>query len=205
MEHLNIMISNSQSFNMPLNPLIFDRQFTHIVKEIFEQLDKKSLSNCREVSKLWRNCINRKNISWTQIINIPRDLKDKDIYLHVAAKTGHLEMFNHIFKNEASKNPGNEYDETPFHVACQFGHVNIAELLLQKSTELDILLNTKSDIFTRHKTTKKLPKIVYILEKYTAMLDKKGKAKVLSKYRVLGKKWPPLTNLYCLGHFPSHF
>ena len=36
-----------------LNPMVFYPGFPHIAEKIFDQLDKRSLRSCREVSKSW--------------------------------------------------------------------------------------------------------------------------------------------------------
>ena len=53
-----------------LNPLSFYLGFKHISEQIFKNLDVKSLENCREVSKMWQNCIDNKKILWNEIIKI---------------------------------------------------------------------------------------------------------------------------------------
>jgi len=75
-------------------------RFAHIAHQIFEQLDNKSLVNCREVVKTWQRYIDDKNLVWKRIVNIPTVLKDENTYLHVAARTGQILMFEIIFDNE---------------------------------------------------------------------------------------------------------
>ena len=104
----------------------------HVAEQIFEQLDTKSLTNCREVAKSWRNFIDNKNFPWLQIINIPSVLKNGDTILHVAARIGHTEILEVTLENEKIKNPKNVYGETPLHLACYYGHFKIVNLLLQK-------------------------------------------------------------------------
>ena len=55
--------------------------FPHIIQQIFEQLDNKSLANCREVAKSWQEYIDNKNLSWIRIVNIPTALQNEDTYL----------------------------------------------------------------------------------------------------------------------------
>ena len=56
-------------------------RFSHIVKQIFEQLDNKSLTNCREVSKSWKKFIDERNMSWVRIVNIPTTVACGNKYL----------------------------------------------------------------------------------------------------------------------------
>ena len=58
----------------------FER-YSHISLQIFEQLDDESLNNCREVSKLWKDYIDDKNMQWLGIVNIPK-IQIGDTYLH---------------------------------------------------------------------------------------------------------------------------
>ena len=88
------------------------------------------------------------NISWIQAVNIPKTLQNGDTYLHVAAKHGKYEIFEMILDSEEVKNPKNEVVElnlhskiggtTPFHLVCQYGHLRIVKMLLQRSHELNI-------------------------------------------------------------------
>ena len=50
-------------------------RFPHIAKQVFEQMDNKSLANCREVSKTWMNSVDEENFSWTRISSFPKVLK----------------------------------------------------------------------------------------------------------------------------------
>ena len=125
--------------------MVFNVGYPHITEKIFEQMDTKSLTNGREVSKSWQEYIDNKNMSWIRILNIPKILQNGDTYLHLAAKTGQLEMFEIIFASETVKNPRCNEGKTPFHLACQFGHFKIAEIIVQKSAEFNLDLNSKDD------------------------------------------------------------
>ena len=46
-------------------------RFPHIAEQIFEQLDNKNLSKCREVNKVWKNFIDERNYPWIRIVKIP--------------------------------------------------------------------------------------------------------------------------------------
>ena len=119
-----------------LNPLTFYPRFSHIIEKIFKTLDNKSLSNCREVAKSWQNLIDDRKLSWIQIVNIPTMLRKEDTYLHTAAKTGHTEMFEMILRNGDVKDL-----EDAYFFACENGHLEIAQILMQESVELNIDLN----------------------------------------------------------------
>ena len=75
---------------------LLPEQFPHIAEQIFEQLDNKNLSKCREVNKSWKNFIDNKNYTWIRIVNIPTVLKKGNSYAHLAAKTGQIGVLKHI-------------------------------------------------------------------------------------------------------------
>ena len=83
-----------------LSPLVFYPRFAHVTEQIFEQLDQKSLSNCKEVSKSWKEIIDHKNLPWIQIVNVPKIVENGGTYLHHAAKTGQSEMFVQVTFSE---------------------------------------------------------------------------------------------------------
>ena len=83
-----------------LSPLVFYPRFAHVTEQIFEQLDQKSLSNCKEVSKSWKEIIDHKNLPWIQIVNVPKILQNGETYLHHTAKTGQSEMFVQVTFSE---------------------------------------------------------------------------------------------------------
>ena len=138
----------------PLNPMVFYPRFEHIVEKVFAKLDNKSLSNCREIAKSWQECIDNANFRWIENVNIPIILKDKEdifghnkmTYLHLAARYGHVKIFQEIFEKEVVKNPKSPENKTPFHFACEYGLFAIAKILVKKFTELKIQLN-EEDIF----------------------------------------------------------
>ena len=73
----------------------------HVSQQIFKELDINSLKNCREVSKSWQKNIEKINLTWLQTIEIPSLLQKGNTYLHLAARTGHYEIFeNEVFDNE---------------------------------------------------------------------------------------------------------
>ena len=123
-------------------------RFPHIAEKIFEGLDDQSLTSCRLVEKSWKNVIDGRNYPWERIVK-KSNLKDGNTYLHLAAKHGQTEMFEKIFNKETKKNPGNKNEGTPFHVACEKGHVRIAEFIIKNSNENNINLNTNTTGYDR--------------------------------------------------------
>ena len=63
------------------------------------------------------------NDRWQQEGNIP---------LHLAAKSGHLEICELFVEKLHCKNPENKKGNTPFHLAAEFGHLDVCELFLTK-------------------------------------------------------------------------
>ena len=117
---------------LELNPTVFYPRFAHITNQIFEQLDKKAVTICREVSKSWQEFVDEKNLPWIHIVKIPKTLCFGETYLHCAAKTGQLQVFGKLLESEEEKNPKIWLHETPLHLACKKGHFKIAELILQR-------------------------------------------------------------------------
>ena len=104
-------------------------RFLHIAEQIFEQLDDKSLKNCREVAKSWHRSIDHRNYSWIRILNFPKILKDGNTYLHIAAKNGQSKMFEFIIQGSQLKNPTKQHYITPLHLGCENGHFKIVEMI----------------------------------------------------------------------------
>ena len=120
-------------------------RFPHIALQIFEQLDNKILVYCREVVNAWQNFIDDKNLIWIRIVNIPTILNDGNTYLHVAARTKQTMMFRMIFYDEEFKNPRNSKGETPFHIVCDLGYFEIAEIIIEKSIDFHLNLNKQDN------------------------------------------------------------
>ena len=83
-------------------------RFPHLPEQIFQKLDNKSLSKCREVTKSWKDIIDRKNYPWLRIVNIPTMLKKGNTYLHLAAEAGHIKAFKEVLDEKEDKNVRNE-------------------------------------------------------------------------------------------------
>ncbi len=127
----------------PLNPMVFHLRFSHITEQIFENMDSKSLKNCREVSKSWQICIDNRNILWNKMVK--KNSGNKAFQL--ACNKGHTKMAQMLIQKPAffniNLNGKDRNYRTAFQNACYNGHLNIGEMLLQKSAEFNIDLNTK--------------------------------------------------------------
>ena len=119
-------------------------RFPHLSEQIFQKLDDKSLFKCREVQRSWQDIIDNRNYPWLRIVNIPTKLKRRirNTYLHLAAETGQIEAFKTALAEEENKNIKNLTGETPFHLACRNGRLEIVQLVL-KNTDLEININAK--------------------------------------------------------------
>ena len=119
----------------------FFERFPHIIEKIFETLDDKSLTTCREVSTTWQKFIDERNLSWIRIVKIPKTLKHGNTYLHIAAQTGQTELLEMILdehEDVEDKSPKNQRGLTPFHTACESGHLKTVEMLILNSSNFKI-------------------------------------------------------------------
>ena len=88
-------------------------------------------------------CVDDKNYTWIQIVNIPKILQYDDTYLHLSAKKGRTEIFEKILDSEEEIYPKNQIGMTPFHFVCHQGHFKIANIIILRSAELNFDLNSE--------------------------------------------------------------
>ena len=120
-------------------------RFPHLMEQILQKLDNKSLVKSREVAKIWQEFVDETKYPWVRIVKIPTIPKDLPwIYLHLAAKHSQIDVFEEILDGEADKNLVDYEGYTPFLIACLYGQIRIAEVLMKKSVELKIDLCRKS-------------------------------------------------------------
>ena len=102
----------------PLNPMVFYARFSHISEKIFENLDIKSLKNCRVVSKSWQECIDNRDILWIKIAK----KEDGNMAFQLACKKGHSKIAKVLIQKSAELNidlnAKNWNAWTAFHNAC---------------------------------------------------------------------------------------
>ena len=95
----------------------FIERFPHIAEQIFQELDNKSLTTCREVAHSWHQFIDSRNLTWQRILQIPEFFRRRNTNLHVAAMTGQTAMFEKMIENEVNINPVNDKRKTPLEFA----------------------------------------------------------------------------------------
>ena len=121
------------------------KRFPYLMERILKILDDKGLVKSRELSRRLQGFIDRREYPWLRIVKIPTRLKSGNTYLHLSAEYGQLGMFEWILEIE-SKSPSGVTDKnllyenssSSFLVACRFGRVEIAKMLLKKLHELKI-------------------------------------------------------------------
>ena len=111
------------------------------MEQILQKLDNEGLVKSREIAKLWYRFIDTRMYSWLRIVKIPTILNRGNTYLHLAAKNGPIDMFEVVLDIEDDKESENYDGLTPFLVACRYGRVKIAEILMNKCDELKIDLS----------------------------------------------------------------
>ena len=120
-------------------------RFPYLMERILKIMDDKGLVKCRELSRRLQGFIDRREYPWLRIVKIPTRLKTGDTYLHLSAEYGQFGMFEWILEiesksslRETDKNLLYENSSSSFLVACRFGRVEIAKMLLKKLHELKI-------------------------------------------------------------------
>jgi hypothetical protein len=120
-------------------------KFPHLMEQIIQNLDDKSLVKSREAARIWKKLIDQRKYPWVRIVKFPTILHGGNTYLHLAAKDNQIDTFEVILNDEVDKNLVNDKGYTPFLVACLYGRVSIAELLMKKPAELKIDLSRKTN------------------------------------------------------------
>ena len=121
------------------------KRFPYLMEEIIQIMDDKGLVKCREVSRTLQEFVDYREYPWLRIVKIPTRLKSGNTYLHLSAEYGQLGVFEWILEIksksplwETDKNLLYENSSSSFLVACHFGRVEIAKMLLKKLDELKI-------------------------------------------------------------------
>ena len=111
-------------------------RFPHLMEQIIFKLDNKGLVKSREVSRRMQEFVDIKEYPWLRIVKIPTRLEKGDTYLDLAAEYGQFGMFEWILEKETDKKVLHKESSSSFLHACYFGHVILAEMLLNKLDEL---------------------------------------------------------------------
>ena len=120
-------------------------KFPHFMEKILQKLDDESLVKSRAVDRMWKKLIDQRKYPWVRIIKFPTILHGGNTYLHLVVKDNQIDTFEVILNDETDKNLVNDKGYTPFLVACLFGRIRIAKLLMKKPAELKIDLNRKTN------------------------------------------------------------
>ena len=90
---------DKKSIEVPLlNPMAFYPGFPHIVKKIFQKMDKDSLKSLRLLSKSWMAYIDDQNLLWNEII----ENKDSNKVFQLACINGHSKLAEFLLQNSRS-------------------------------------------------------------------------------------------------------
>jgi serine/threonine-protein phosphatase 6 regulatory ankyrin repeat subunit B len=121
-------------------------RFPHMMEQLLQKLDKMKAWQRAEkyVARSWQKFIDTRIYPWHRIVNIPTILNNDSTYLHITANHGQIDTFKVILDRETDKNVMKGSGSTSFLVACWSGSVNIAEMLIKKSDELEIDLRRKN-------------------------------------------------------------
>ena len=123
----------------------FTEAFPHIADQIFQQLDNKSLTNCREVSKSWLKFIDDRNISWIRITESP---KISQSVLKLSAKISECTKSKRP-RLDAKKAKFGLFSVSDFrtiidivylNIAAETGQTKIFKIIYQSDPELDLMI-----------------------------------------------------------------
>ena len=125
-----------------MNELIV--RFPHLMRQLFHKMDNKGLAKIREVARTWQKFIDEGSYSWLRIVNIPTILENVHTYLDLATEYGQIDTVEMILTSEGDENLFQ--DPSPFLIACQKGHVKIAEMMLMKLYKVRIDCRKSKDV-----------------------------------------------------------
>ena len=123
-------------------------RFPHLAEDIFQNLNNEGLVKSREGGRVWQKFIDERNYPWIRMVNIPTVLQNGMTYLHLAVRTGQIDMVDKIMKNSVEFGINlNAKDYVPgftaFHDACQLGKMMITDIFIKNYLDLNIELNSK--------------------------------------------------------------
>ena len=141
-------------------------RFSHLGEGIFDLLDEKTLQKCRKVGRTWKRFIEDPNqkLLWIQIIKKHEKTIDLKRFISSPQKWSKLRIQNlREFAKKLEKdkeemgcaflkkyaelgiklNGKDAHGSPALHIACINGNTKIAQILLQKSVQLDINPNEK--------------------------------------------------------------
>ncbi|ORY74154.1 ankyrin, partial [Neocallimastix californiae] len=63
-----------------------------------------------------------------------------------ACKNGNIKQLNHLISSGINLSEKTKDEWFPLHIACQFGHLDIVQLLIENGVNINITMNGKSAI-----------------------------------------------------------
>ena len=125
-----------------MNDLIV--RFPHLMRQLVHKTDNKGLAKTREVARTWQKFIDEESYSWLRILNIPTILENFHTYLDLATAYGQIDTVEMILTSEGDENLFQDF--SPFLIACEKGHVKIAEMMLMKLYKVRIDCRKSKDV-----------------------------------------------------------
>ena len=83
-------------------------RFPHLMDQILQKLANKGLAKSKEVARSLQTFIDIKMYLWLRIVKIPTILNEGNMYLHLAAKHGQINIFKVILESETDKDLSND-------------------------------------------------------------------------------------------------
>ena len=141
-------------------------RFPHITDQIFELINNKSVTKCREVEKTWLSFIDEADLPWKRILKkypgetgqtplhiaaMTGQLRKCEVFfyrslhqdiqgvtaLHLSASYGHLKICELLMKGVKEKLPKDQRGSTPLHEAAKRGYMKICELFMKNLEDIN--------------------------------------------------------------------
>ena len=150
--------------------------YQHIALQIFDELDEKTLGNCRLVNRAWKKCIDNGKTFWTRLCHrfehlpiletyylIPRkhtlvdtfpDVRVVFDFIKTRANVPELRMLIDLFQELstrfANQGPHRYTDDHPLHYAASRHRWDILELLLKAGIDANTPNHCGNTIFEEY-------------------------------------------------------
>ena len=193
--------SDSLTSNVPNEIVVkmedIDLRFPHITAQIFDYLDNKALTNCREASTSWYNILDRKKFFWIRMIKacINNQKEFKELWISLLKKSSTetvRELAIAVHKKRLKlKNLGG----SPLHFAVLSGQYHIFMDVFEK-VEHKILSNARGGLSPLH-----VASITGSLKIFTKLFKHAGNKNTETKYRWTALHFAAYTGRYTICQF----